>query len=58
MEISCLCIKYHDLKSADIEKIHEALESLSSKLIEEVEHSLNVNSTQVGPLETKVLGQE
>ncbi len=51
-------IKYHDLQSADIEKVNEALEAMASKLIDEVERSLSVDSTQVGPLEEKVLGQE
>ena len=50
-------LKYHDLKSADATKVHEVLENLSSKLIKEVEQSLSVNNTQVGPLENKVPGQ-
>jgi hypothetical protein len=50
-------LKYYDVKSADAEKIHEALEAVASKLIEEVEHSLSVKHTQVGPLEPKVPGQ-
>ena len=50
-------LKYYDIKSADAEKLHEALEVVASKLIEEVEHSLSVKHTQVGPLEPKVPGQ-
>lgn len=53
---SCV-IKYHDLESVDAEKVHEVLESLASKVIKEVEQSLNVDHTQVGPLETKVPGE-
>lgn len=50
-------LKYYDVRSADAEKIHEALEVVASKLIEEVEHSLSLKHTQVGPLEPKVPGQ-
>ena len=50
-------LKYHDVHSADAEKIHEALETVASKLIEEIEHSLSVKHTQLGPLESKVPGQ-
>jgi len=53
---SCI-IKYHDVKSADAEKIHEALEAVADKLIEEVERSINVNNESIGPLEEKVPGQ-
>jgi hypothetical protein len=55
--VAACVIKYHDLESADAGKIHEVLESFASKLIEEVERSLNVDDTQVGPLETKVPGE-
>ena len=50
-------LKYYDVQSADAERIHEALEAVASQLIEEVEHSLSVSHTQVGPLEPKVPGQ-
>ena len=56
-KMAACVIKYHDLQSADAEKIHEALESVASKLIEEVERALNVDNTQVGPLETKCPGE-
>jgi hypothetical protein len=53
-----MCVaKYHDLQSVDAEKVHTALESLSSDLIEDVERSLHVDNTAVGPLETKVPGE-
>jgi hypothetical protein len=51
-------IKYHDSQSADVEKIHEALESVASKLIEEVERALNVKVNSIGPLEDKLVGEE
>lgn len=52
-----MCVaKYHDLQSVDAEKVHLVLESLSSDLIEDVERSLHVDNTTVGPLETKVPG--
>jgi len=50
-------IKYHDLQSVDAGKVHETLESLAIKLITEVEKSLNVDNSRVGPLEDKVFGQ-
>lgn len=56
-KLAACVIKYHDLNSADAEKVHEVLESLSSKLIEEVEQSLGVDTTKLGPLESKVPGQ-
>ncbi len=56
-KMAAYVIKYHDLNSADAEKVHEVLESMSSKLIEEVEQSLGINNTQVGPLETKIPGE-
>jgi len=56
-KMAACVIKYHDLQSADVEKMHEVLESMATKLINEVERSLSVNSTRVGPLETKVPGE-
>lgn len=53
-----MCVaKYHDLQSVDAERIHTVLESLSSDLIEDVERSLHVDNTTVGPLEAKVPGE-
>lgn len=51
-------IRYHDLESADIEKIDEVLETLASTLIEDVEVSLNVAVDQIGALEEIVPGEE
>ena len=53
---SCV-IKYHDVDSVQAEKINEVLESLATKLIAEVETSIGVDDTQVGPLEEKLVGQ-
>lgn len=55
--LAACVIKYHDLKSADAAKVHEVLDSLASKLIKEVEQSLSVDNTRVGPLEDKVPGE-
>jgi|SRR5580698_5227637 hypothetical protein len=57
-KLAACVIKYHDLDSVDAEKVHQVLEIYSSKLIEEIEQSLSVDNTQVGPLEIKVPGQE
>ena len=51
-------IKYHDLNSADVIRINQTLESLAEKVIEEVEHSLNIDYSTVGPNEDKVPGQD
>jgi|SRR5271166_3490041 len=56
-KMAACVIKYHDLQSVDAEKVHEVLESFASKLIEEVEQSLSVDNTQVGPLEDNVPGE-
>jgi hypothetical protein len=56
-KLAACVMKYHDLESADAEKVHDVLESFAEKLIEEVERSLGVDDTQVGPLEDKVLGE-
>lgn len=53
-----MCVaKYHDVDSIDAEKVHDVLESFSSGLIEDVERSLHIDNTRVGPLETKVPGE-
>ena len=50
-------IKYYDVKSADATKLHDRLESLASKFLEEVESSLNVEDVIAGPLETPLPGE-
>ena len=56
-KLAACIIKYHDLESVDAEKVHEVLEALATKVIEEVEQSLSVDNTHVGPLEDKVPGE-
>ena len=50
-------IKYHDLDSANAEKVGEVLESLAEKLIDEVEQALGVENEAIGTLEEKLIGQ-
>lgn len=56
-KLAACVIKYHDLESVDAEKMHEVLESLASKIIMDVETSLGVDDTMVGPLEDDLPGQ-
>lgn len=56
-KLAMCVLKYHDLQSADAEKIHETLEVLASKIIEDVECSLGVDNTKIGPLEDVVPGE-
>lgn len=49
-------LSYHDLESADIQKIDEAVQVLAGKVIREVEGSLSV-SGKIGPLEPKLPGE-
>lgn len=51
-------IKYHDVESADASKIHDRLEALADKFIEEIEQSLDVEGVVAGPLEPKLFGQK
>lgn len=50
-------IKYHDVKSADAGKIHDRLEVLADKFIEELEQSLGVEDVVAGPLEPLLFGE-
>jgi hypothetical protein len=50
-------IKYHDVNSADAGKIHDSLESLADKFIEELEQSLGVEDVIAGPLEPNLPGE-
>jgi len=50
-------IKYHDLESVDAEKVHDRLESLAQQFVDELEDSLGVDNSTVGPLETKLPGE-
>lgn len=51
-------IKYHDVESADAGKIHDRLEVLADKFIEELEQSLGVEDVIAGPLEPKLFGEK
>ncbi len=55
--VAASVIKYHDLNSVDAEKVHDTLEAFASRLITEVEQSLGVDNSQIGPLESKVPGE-
>lgn len=50
-------IKYYDVKSADASKIHDRLEALADKFVEEVEQSLGVEDVVAGPLEPNLPGE-
>jgi hypothetical protein len=50
-------IKYYDVESADAGKIHDRLEALADKFVEELEHSLSVEDVVDGPLEPKLPGE-
>jgi len=50
-------MKYHDLESADAEKVHDRLESLARQFVDEIEDTLGVDNSTVGPLESKVPGE-
>lgn len=50
-------IKYYDVGSADAGKIHDRLESLAEKFVEELEQSLGVEDVVAGPLEPNLPGE-
>lgn len=50
-------IKYYDVKSADASKIHDRLEALADRFIEELEQSLEVEDVVAGPLEAPLPGE-
>jgi len=56
-KMAACVIKYHDLQSVDAEKVHNELEVLADKFVKEIEQSLGVDNTQVGPLEDIVPGE-
>lgn len=51
-------IKYHDVNSADIEKINYIIESLASKFVENIETSIKIESGSLGPFEPKIIGEK
>lgn len=50
-------IKYHDVHGADVLKLHDRLEALADKFLDEVETSLDVDDVVAGPLETPLPGE-
>jgi len=48
---------YYDMESADAEKVNEAIVHLASKVLDELESTLGVDSIVIGPLEPKVPGE-
>ena len=57
-KVATCVIKYHDLKTVDAERVHQVLDSFASKIIEDIEQSLDVKNDAIGPLEDKVLGEK
>jgi len=49
-------VGYHDLESADIEKLNAAVAYAAENFVKEVEHALDVDG-KVGPNEPKLPGQ-
>lgn len=50
-------IKYYDVESADAGKLHNSLEALADRFVEELEKSLGVEDVIVGPLEPALPGE-
>ena|SRR5579885_1111512 len=50
-------LKYHDISSVDAEKLDEVITALASKFITEVEDSLGIEGSRIGPLEPDVPGE-
>jgi hypothetical protein len=50
-------IKYYDVKSADVNQIHDRLETLADQFLEELETSLGVEDVVAGPLESPLPGE-
>lgn len=50
-------IKYYNLESVDAKKVDEIIEVISSKFINEMELTLNVDNIIIGPFESVVPGE-
>ena len=50
-------IGYHDLDSADIEKLDKAVAYAVDNFVKDIEHALDVEG-KIGPNEPKLIGQE
>lgn len=55
--LSTAIIKYHDLKSADVEKLNETIETFAEKFVFDLEAALGVQEGTIGPLESRLPGQ-
>lgn len=51
-------ITYYGIESADAEKLDETISICASKLTNELESTLGVDSVVKGPFEPKILGEE
>ncbi len=56
--LSSSVLKYHNLETADIEKINEVIEVMAEKFVLDLEHALGIPEGTVGPLEPKLFGQD
>jgi hypothetical protein len=50
-------IKYYDVESADASKLHDSLETLAEKFVEELQRTLNTENIIAGPLEPILPGE-
>lgn len=56
-KLATCVLKYHDVTSVNVEKIDEIIESFAEKLVDEIEISLEINGSRIGPLEPKLPGE-
>lgn len=56
-KLATYILKYHDIESVDAEKIDQVIESLASKFVDEIEISLGIEGSRIGPLEPKLPGE-
>lgn len=57
-KIASNIMKYYDLDSIDAQKLDSTIEVLAENFVEEIEKTLDIEPTTIGPLEDKVLGQK
>lgn len=50
-------VKYHEIESADIEKINEVIETLAGKFVEQIERSVGIEPGTMGKAEPPVWGE-
>lgn len=50
-------LKYHNVDSVNIEKIDKVVDSFVSKFIEQIELSINIDNSDIGPLESELPGE-